>query len=163
MVPQVRVQIVAVDRRGPSDPALVAAGPIPQRATEFAAGFDLLAWLSEPLVIEPGNWEKVACGFTMELPPGYEAQVRPRSGLALKHGITVLNAPGTIDSDYRGEVCTILVNLGKTPFTVQPGMRVSQMVVASVAPVELDVVTTLSESQRGEGGFGSTGLSGHSV
>ena len=130
---------------------------VPDYATVGAAGMDLAAAVAEPLVIEPGAFTLVPCGFAIALPVGFEAQVRPRSGLAAKHGVTVLNAPGTIDCDYRGEVKVILINHGRVPFTVTPGMRIAQMVVASVEHVEWGVTDALPETSRATGGFGHTG------
>ncbi|ODT68453.1 MAG: deoxyuridine 5'-triphosphate nucleotidohydrolase [Pelagibacterium sp. SCN 63-23] len=132
--------------------------PAPAMASALAAGADLRAALpqGEPLTVEPGKRAIVPCGFAMALPPGYEAQVRPRSGLAAKHGITVLNSPGTVDADYRGEVMVILINLGDAPFVIERGERIAQMVVASVVQPEF-VVGELDETERGAGGFGSTG------
>lgn len=129
----------------------------PEYATDGSAGADLRAYLDEPVVVAPLERVLIPTGLRIELPAGYEAQVRPRSGLALKHGLTVANAPGTIDSDYRGEVKVILVNLGKAEFTVEPGARIAQLVVAPVSRAEF-VVSDLSASTRGEGGFGSTGV-----
>jgi dUTP pyrophosphatase len=131
--------------------------PLPVKMTEHAAGFDLHAAVPEATVLEPGAIRLIPCGFAMALPEGYEAQIRPRSGLASRHGITAVNSPGTIDADYRGEVHVPLINLGREAFTVQRGMRVAQMLVAPVPMVELAVVETLDETQRGEGGFGHTG------
>jgi dUTP pyrophosphatase len=131
--------------------------PLPVKMTEHAAGFDLHAAVPEAMVLEPGAIRLIPCGFAMALPEGYEAQIRPRSGLASRHGITAVNSPGTIDADYRGEVHVPLINLGREAFTVQRGMRVAQMLVAPVPMVELAVVETLDETQRGEGGFGHTG------
>jgi dUTP pyrophosphatase len=131
---------------------------LPAYATEHAAGMDLCAAVANDVVIEPGKRALVPTGLSIALPEGYEEQVRPRSGLALKNGITVLNSPGTIDADYRGEVQVILANLGTEPFTVTRGMRIAQMVVASYARVEWEKVSSLPESARGAGGFGSTGL-----
>lgn len=131
---------------------------IPAYATEHSAGMDLCAAVANDIVIEPGKRALVPTGLAMALPEGYEAQVRPRSGLALKNGITVLNSPGTIDADYRGEVQVILANLGTEPFTITRGMRIAQMVVASYARVEWNEVSELNETARGAGGFGSTGL-----
>jgi dUTP pyrophosphatase len=125
--------------------------------TAQAAGFDLPAAVAEPVVLRPGDIRLVPCGFAMALPPGYEAQVRPRSGLASKHGVTLVNAPGTIDSDYRGQVQVALVNLGRTDFTVERGMRIAQMVVLPVPPVSLIEVDELDATDRGTGGFGHTG------
>jgi len=131
---------------------------IPAYATEHSAGMDLCAAVANDLVIEPGKRTLVPTGLSIALPEGYEAQVRPRSGLALKNGITVLNSPGTIDADYRGEVQVILANLGAEAFTITRGMRIAQMVVASYARVEWQRVSELPSSERGAGGFGSTGL-----
>lgn len=132
---------------------------IPVYATEHSAGMDLCAAVADDIVIEPGKRALVPTGLSMALPEGYEAQVRPRSGLALKSGITVLNSPGTIDADYRGEVQVILANLGAEAFTITRGMRIAQMVVASYVRVEWKQVESLSETARGAGGFGSTGVS----
>ncbi len=137
--------------------------PLPQYATPDSAGLDLAAAIEADLVLAPGARALVPTGLVIALPPGCEAQVRPRSGLALKHGITVLNSPGTIDADYRGEVCVILANLGGEPFTVTRGMRIAQMVVASVkrlAWAEVGEVEELPATARGAGGFGSTGTGG---
>jgi dUTP pyrophosphatase len=130
---------------------------LPSYATPLSAGMDLRANLDEPMVLEPLQRALVPTGLYMALPEGYEAQVRPRSGLAIKKGVTVLNSPGTIDADYRGEVCVILVNLSNEPFTILDGERIAQMVVARYEKVEWDEVETLDETQRGAGGFGSTG------
>ncbi len=129
----------------------------PRYATIGAAGMDLCARLNIPITLPPGGRMLVPAGFKIEIPYGYEAQVRPRSGLALKHGVTVLNSPGTIDSDYRGEVGVVLINHGEQPFTIEPGSRIAQMVIARVEMTEL-VLGEVGESERGEGGFGSTGL-----
>lgn len=137
--------------------------PLPDYATGDSAGMDLLAAIDGELSLAPGGRSVVPTGLAIALPPGYEAQVRPRSGLALKHGITVLNSPGTIDADYRGEVKVILANLGTQPFTVTRGMRIAQMVVAAVTRSEWREVPTdadLPASHRGPGGFGSTGTKG---
>jgi dUTP pyrophosphatase len=131
---------------------------LPVYATEHAAGMDLCAAITNDMVIEPGKRALIPTGLSIALPEGYEAQVRPRSGLALKNGITVLNSPGTIDADYRGEVQVILANLGSESFTISRGMRIAQMVVASYARVEWQEVAQLPESARGTGGFGSTGV-----
>jgi dUTP pyrophosphatase len=133
---------------------------LPTYATEQSAGMDLTAALEEAVEIEPGDRLLIPTGLSIALPKGYEAQVRPRSGLALKHGITVLNTPGTIDADYRGEIGVILINHGKEPFTVERGMRIAQMVIERHAIVEWDVAENLEETDRGAGGFGSTGTSG---
>ncbi|MEP9357593.1 dUTP diphosphatase [Sphingomonas sp. KR3-1] len=129
--------------------------PLPAYATAGAAGMDVVA--AEDLVLAPGARHAVATGFAMAIPPGYEVQVRPRSGLALKHGITCLNTPGTIDSDYRGEVKVILANLGDAPFPIARGERIAQLVPAPVQHADLDEVASLDETVRGSGGFGSTG------
>ncbi len=132
--------------------------PLPKYETAQSAGMDLRAYLPEgPIALRPMERGLVKTGLFMELPAGYEAQVRPRSGLALKKGITVLNSPGTIDADYRGEVCVLLVNLSKDPFTIEPGERIAQMVIARHEHVEWEEVEQLDESSRGTGGFGSTG------
>jgi dUTP pyrophosphatase len=130
---------------------------LPAYATEGAAGMDLRAAIHEDVTLEPGGRALISAGFSMEIPPGHEAQVRPRSGLALRHGVTVLNSPGTIDSDYRGTVAVILVNLGEEPFVIQRGERIAQMIVAPVTRAELRPVDELGESLRGDGGFGHTG------
>lgn len=131
----------------------------PQRATAGAAGFDLRAAiaLDDCMVIAPGDRSLVPTGLSLAIPPGYEGQVRPRSGLALRFGVTVLNSPGTIDADYRGEVGVILVNQGAQPFEIRRGDRIAQLVVAAIAPCTFEVVADLDASARGEGGFGSTG------
>lgn len=130
---------------------------LPEYATALSAGMDLKANISEPFKLLPGERTIVPTGLFIELPEGYEAQVRPRSGLAAKYGITVLNAPGTIDADYRGEIGVILVNLSKNDFVIQPGERIAQMVVARYERVEWTEVAVLGATERGEGGFGSTG------
>ena len=131
--------------------------PCPSYATAQSAGMDLKANLKEPVVLQPLQRMLVPTGLYIALPEGYEAQVRPRSGLAIKHGITVLNSPGTVDADYRGEVCVILVNLSQEPFEIVPGERIAQMVIARHEQVEWEEVEILNETQRGAGGFGSTG------
>ncbi len=131
--------------------------PLPTRMTEHAAGFDLAAAVTEPVTLQPGDIRLIPCGFFMALPHGYEAQVRPRSGLASKHGITMVNAPGTIDSDFRGEVHVPLINLGRAAFVVERGMRIAQMLVVPVPKVEIEVVDNLDETKRGKRGFGHTG------
>jgi len=131
---------------------------VPEYATEYAAGADLKACLDQPVIIKPGDQSGIPIGIAIEIPAGYEAQIRPRSGLAAKDGITVLNAPGTIDSDYRGEVKVLLVNLGKKPVIIHHGDRIAQMVVAPVQKGEFIEQESLSETKRGTGGFGSTGL-----
>lgn len=132
--------------------------PLPSRMTASSAGLDLAAALDAPLTLAPGARAMVPCGFAMAIPEGYEAQVRPRSGLAAKNGVTVLNSPGTIDADYRGEVKVILVNLGDAAFVIEPGMRIAQMVVAPVTMSVIEVVASVAPTSRGSGGFGSTGL-----
>ena len=134
-----------------------SAYPVPAYATEKSAGMDLKANIDEPIVLGPLERAMVPTGLYIALPDGAEAQVRPRSGLAAKYGISVLNAPGTVDADYRGEVKVILVNLSNEPITVTPGERVAQMVVARYEKVEWEEVEILDETDRGEGGFGSTG------
>ena len=134
-----------------------SSNPLPLYATEFAAGLDVRANNFEPIVLQPLGRAMVPTGLFLEIPAGYEVQVRPRSGLAAKKGITVLNAPGTIDADYRGEVCVILVNLSDTPFTIERGERIAQLVLAKHEVIEWEEVDALAESDRGSGGFGSTG------
>jgi dUTP pyrophosphatase len=143
---------------------LPAAGdlPLPSAASPGSSGWDLRAAVEGELVIPPGERAAVPTGLVLAIPPGWEGQVRPRSGLALRYGVGVLNAPGTIDSDYRGEVAVLLVNLGQTPFTVRRGDRIAQLVFARVEAVEWEEVEgaeALGESERGSGGFGSSGLS----
>lgn len=135
--------------------------PLPAVATALSAGADIRAAIPSdaPLTLEPGKRAIVPCGFAMSLPAGYEAQVRPRSGLAAKHGVTVLNSPGTIDADYRGEVMVILINLGQAPFVIERGERIAQMVVAPVVQPAFRIVEDLDDTARGTGGFGSTGRS----
>ena len=132
---------------------------LPAYQSAHAAGLDLLAAVPDdaPVMLAPGKHALIPTGLTIALPQGYEAQVRPRSGLAAKHGVTVLNSPGTVDADYRGEVCVLLINHGDQPFPVRRGERIAQMVIAEVAQVELVPVTSLSATDRGSGGFGSTG------
>ena len=131
--------------------------PLPKRMTERAAGFDLHAAVRGSTPIGRGQIALIPCGFAMALPPGYEAQVRPRSGLSSRHGVTMINAPGTIDADYRGEVQVPLINHGPADFVVERGMRIAQMVILPVPPVDLIEVTELDETTRGQGGFGHTG------
>jgi dUTP pyrophosphatase len=131
--------------------------PLPVRMTEHAAGFDVAAAVTEPVTLACGEIRLIPCGFAMALPPGFEAQMRPRSGLASKHGISMINTPGTIDADYRGEVKVALVNHGRLPFTVERGMRIAQMVIHRLPSVEVVEVTELEETARGAGGFGHTG------
>jgi len=132
--------------------------PLPAYETAHAAGMDLRAAVEAPLTLEPGARALVPTGLHLALPPGTEAQVRPRSGLALRHGLSMVNTPGTIDADYRGEVCVLLINHGAAPYTVQRGERIGQLVVAPVLRATLDVVDTLDTTPRGAGGFGHTGV-----
>jgi len=136
---------------------LHAGAQLPAYQSAEAAGMDLHACLDAPVTLQPGDLVRIPLGWIMAIPCGFEGQVRPRSGLAAKHGITVPNAPGTIDSDYRGEAIVALINLGRTAFTVEHGMRVAQLVVAPVAKVSVTEVMELDETARGGGGFGSTG------
>ena len=131
---------------------------LPTYASSGSAGLDLMAAIGGTTELAPGERRLVPCGFCIELPDGYEGQVRPRSGLALEYGITLLNSPGTIDSDYRGEIGVVLINLGEVPFTVTRGMRIAQLVLAPVSRASLAEVETLTTSERGAGGFGSTGF-----
>ena len=132
--------------------------PLPQYATVHSAGLDLRANLEQSQVLKPLERVLVPTGLFIELPEGYEAQVRPRSGLAAKHGISIVNTPGTIDPDYRGEIKVILVNLSDVPFTLEPGERIAQMIIARFEHISWNEVETLSETVRGEGGFGHTGV-----
>jgi dUTP pyrophosphatase len=134
--------------------------PLPRYMTEHAAGMDICAAVTEPVVLEPGRRALIPAGFSIALPPGVEAQIRPRSGLAIKHGIGLLNAPGTIDADYRGEVKIILVNHGQEPFTIRRGERIAQMVISRVLAAAWDEVAELAETGRNHGGFGHTGRKG---
>ncbi len=147
--PPVRVRVVRLD---PERPA-----PLPERATSGAAGVDLRAALERPLLVAPGERVSIPTGLALEIPEGYEGQVRPRSGLAFKRGLTVVNAPGTIDADYRGEVRILLVNLGSEPVEVAPGDRVAQLVIHRLPTVVLEEAAALRETPRGAGGFGHTG------
>ena len=131
--------------------------PSPAYATPYSAGVDLKANIDEPVTLGMLERTMIPTGLFIQLPEGYEAQVRPRSGLAAKHGLSVTNSPGTIDADYRGEICVLLVNLSKDPFTIEPGERIAQMVIARHEHVEWEEVEQLDESSRGAGGFGSTG------
>ena len=146
-----------------SDPVIVrikrlsSLATIPQYQTEHAAGMDLHAAIAETIPLGPHEIRMIPCGFAMAVPPGYEAQVRPRSGLASKHGISMPNAPGTIDADYRGEVKVPLINLSRLQFDITPNMRIAQMVIAPVSRSEIEEVEELDETVRGAGGFGSTG------
>ena len=134
--------------------------PLPRYETEGAAGLDLRAAIGEPLALAPGARALVPTGIALQLPAGYEAQVRPRSGLALRHGVTVLNAPGTVDSDYRGEVSVVLINHGAEPFGIERGDRIAQLVIAPVSHARLVATELLDETVRGAGGYGSTGRAG---
>jgi dUTP pyrophosphatase len=136
---------------------LTTFADIPQYATDGAAGLDLPAAIDKPLTLASGSFALVPCGFAMALPAGFEGQVRPRSGLASKYGVTVLNAPGTIDCDYRGEVKVLLINHGRDHFTITPGMRIAQLVIAPVTRVELQENEMLTDTARADGGFGHTG------
>jgi dUTP pyrophosphatase len=144
--------LLRVRRVGPVE------APLPAYQTEGAAGLDLCAAVAEPVVIRPGERRFIGTGLAIAIPSGFEGQVRPRSGLALKHGIGIVNSPGTIDSDYRGEVGIVLVNHGSEPFVVERGARIAQLVIAPVARVEVVLVADLEETTRGEGGYGSTGV-----
>ena len=145
---------VLVRRLPGRDPAL----PLPRRQTPDSAGFDLCAAYPEPIALKPGARALVPTGLVIALPPGLEAQIRPRSGLALQHGITLLNTPGTIDPDYRGEIQIIVINLGQEPYTIKLGDRIAQMVLSRLVPADLVLADELPESDRGTGGFGHTGL-----
>jgi dUTP pyrophosphatase len=151
MTPTIRVELIRL--------AHGEGLALPAYQTAHAAGLDLLAAVpaDQPLTLLPGRTALVPTGLTIALPDGHEAQVRPRSGLAAKHGVTVLNAPGTVDADYRGEIGVLLINHGAEPFTIKRGERIAQMVIAPVARAELVAVTELSSTARGDGGFGSTG------
>ena len=131
--------------------------PLPEYATPYSAGVDLRANIDSSIVLKPLERKLIPTGIYLELPQGYEAQIRPRSGLAYKHGLTVLNSPGTIDADYRGEICVILVNLSNQEFVINDGERICQMVIAAHAQVEWENVDEISETERGAGGFGHTG------
>lgn len=132
--------------------------PVPRYQTSGSAGVDLSAAIDAPRTLAPSERALIPTGFAMAIPAGFEAQIRPRSGLALRYGVTVVNTPGTIDSDYRGEVKVLLVNLGTEPFVVQPGDRIAQMVVAPVTQAAFELVAALDETERGAGGYGSTGV-----
>ena len=131
--------------------------PLPEAATPMSAGVDLMAAIDAAIELQPGERKVIPTGFAIALPEGYEAQVRPRSGLAARHGVTLVNAPGTIDADYRGEIGAIMINLGTEVFVIEPGMRIAQMVVAPVARFVWKETDALSGTMRGSGGFGSTG------
>jgi len=132
--------------------------PLPRYMSDHAAGLDVCAACDAPVRVAPGEVRLIPCGFYLAVPVGYEAQMRPRSGLAVKHGVVLPNAPGTIDADYRGEVCVILGNIGREPFTVERGMRIAQMVIAPVTRAEVVETDRLDETNRGDGGFGHTGI-----
>lgn len=132
--------------------------PLPTYATPQSAGMDLRANIDEAITLNPLERRLIPTGLSIALPVGYEAQIRPRSGLALKHGITVLNSPGTIDADYRGELMTLLINLSNVPFVINPGERIAQMVIAKHEQVEFELVEELDETERGAGGYGHTGV-----
>jgi len=134
--------------------------PLPEYATQQSAGLDLLAAISETITLKSGERKLIPTGIAIALPEGFEAQVRPRSGLALKHGVTLLNAPGTIDADYRGEIGVILMNHGQEDFIITRGMRIAQMIIASYTKANWQMVEDLEVSDRGTGGFGSTGIAG---
>ncbi len=142
----------------PIEVEIAEGAELPHYASQGAAGCDLRASIKESIVLEPGSSALIPTGLKMAIPEGYEIQIRPRSGLALKEQVTVLNTPGTIDSDYRGEICVILINHGKRPFTVLPGMRIAQMVVAPFCRAEFIPAKELATSIRGNGGFGHTGV-----
>jgi dUTP pyrophosphatase len=131
---------------------------LPAYQTEHAAGMDLHACIDEPMIIQPLQRLMVSTGFSLELPVGYEAQIRARSGLSIKNGITMINGIGTIDCDYRGEVCALVVNISDQPFTVEPGMRIAQMIIAKYEKVDWETADSLSQTKRGDVGFGSTGV-----
>jgi dUTP pyrophosphatase len=130
---------------------------LPKYHSELASGMDVAAAVDKPVTVAPGDIKLIPSGFAVALPPAYELQVRPRSGMAIKHGITIVNAPGTIDADYRGEIMIGLVNLGKQPYTINRGDRIAQMILAPVCQAKLKVVESLEETERGSGGFGHTG------
>ncbi|MFN7400989.1 MAG: dUTP diphosphatase [Alphaproteobacteria bacterium] len=133
---------------------------LPAYATTHSAGMDLMAAIADPITLAPGERKLIPTGIAIALPDGFEAQVRPRSGLALKHGLSIVNAPGTVDADYRGEVGVLLINLGQENFTIERGMRIAQMVIAPYSRARFNEVLELPSSERGEGGFGSTGTRG---
>lgn len=158
MPPSVSLHSDSIDTRIPVCILPHAADlPLPDYATEGSAGVDLLAAVGEPLSLAPGGRAHIPTGLSLALPPGFEAQIRPRSGLALRHGVTVLNSPGTIDADYRGEIGVILINLGAEEFQVSRGSRIAQLVLARYRRLVWDAVPQLPSSKRGGGGFGSTG------
>jgi dUTP pyrophosphatase len=149
---QVKVLFTWLDPGGSGDL------PLPHYASELAAGMDVAAAVREPVCLERGEIKLISTGFAVSLPPSYELQVRPRSGLAVRHGISIINAPGTIDADYRGEIRIALINLGGKPYTVQRGDRIAQLILAPVCRAELRVVPGLDRTVRGAGGFGHTGV-----
>ena len=130
---------------------------LPAYQTDDSAGLDLLAAIADPLVLEKGVYKLIGCGIALAMPRGYQGEIRPRSGLAFKHGLTVLNAPGTIDADYRGEVAVLLINHGTTSFTIVRGMRIAQLLITPSPRISWELVTELPDSERGDGGFGHTG------
>lgn len=132
--------------------------PLPAYQTASAAGLDLAAAIDADIILNPGARHSIATGLAMAIPTGFEGQVRPRSGLAAKHGVTVANSPGTIDADYRGEVLVILINLGNAPMTISRGMRIAQLIIAPVCQADIALVDDLDNTERGKGGFGSTGV-----
>jgi len=140
------------------DPQACRDLPLPAYESDHAAGMDIAAAVTEDIVLQPGDIELISTGFAVAIPEGFEIQIRPRSGLAVKHGISIINAPGTIDADYRGEVKIGLVNLGRVPFTVHRGDRIAQMILAPVCQARLQVVEMLDKTRRGSGGFGHTGV-----
>jgi len=146
--------VIAVKRLRPATDPL----PLPRHMTAGAAGMDLFADVTDPVAIPPGGRALIPTGLAVEIPAGFEAQVRPRSGLALRYGVTLLNSPGTIDCDYRGEIMVLMINLGSEPFVVRRAERIAQMIVAPVTRAELREVDSLSDSRRGAGGFGHTGV-----
>ncbi len=132
--------------------------PLPQYMSAQSSGLDLFADLEQEIVLNPGEWKLIPTGIAIAIPPGYEGQVRPRSGLALRNGVTLLNSPGTIDADYRGEIGVILINFGAQPLTIKKGDRIAQLVIAPVCQVSLECVKELDETERDQGGFGHTGI-----
>ena len=129
-----------------------------KKATDGSSGFDLLAALPNKIILQPRETKLIPCGFSLQMPFGIEAQVRPRSGIALKNSVTVLNSPGTIDADYRGEICVILINHGKSIFEISPGMRIAQLIFMKLPEIEINTTQELDKTERGSGGFGSTGV-----
>ncbi len=149
----VRMMITVKIKRLPHNPDL----PLPQKMSEHSSGFDLMAALDGPLNVPPGDTILIPTGIAVSIPAGYEGQVRPRSGLAIKHGLTILNAPGTIDADYRGEIKVILINLGREPITLKRGDRIAQLIIAPVPSVTFQESSDLDSTSRADGGFGHTG------